>query len=267
MHWVTCGGVGMRKVAQDDALRSTVIGSDERQGCLDICGLLRIDDVVRGRLVAADAVVHALCRCVVPTAPCAWRIRRTECFIWCGAAWSRCSNRSLRCCGMCEQGSAGGEDPVEVICQMVRRPSSFCFGLLCRRCCCCSCCCSCSALLGPHTAAARPADTTRRAARMDARRFCKGHGCPLQKFLPDLRTWSALARKARGRGVLSFGYFSLHKQRKVTRARQGVKAPELAERNSSQEIRRKRKLSTPFRAKFIIRASAKCRGLRKRTLD
>ncbi|WDK85388.1 hypothetical protein [Xanthomonas campestris] len=44
---------------------------------------------------------------------------------------------------------------------------------------------------GPHTAAARPADTTRRAARRDARRFCKGHGCPLQKFLPALRTWSA----------------------------------------------------------------------------
>ncbi|WP_162604231.1 hypothetical protein [Xanthomonas campestris] len=44
---------------------------------------------------------------------------------------------------------------------------------------------------GPHTAAARPADTTRRAARRDARRFCKGQGCPLQKFLPALRTWSA----------------------------------------------------------------------------
>ena len=59
---------------------------------------------------------------------------------------------------------------------------------------------------GPHTAAARPADTTRRAARRDARRFCKGHGCPLQKFLPALRTWSA-QRGRREDGVCFFGYF------------------------------------------------------------
>ncbi|MEB1203841.1 hypothetical protein VDP28_18790, partial [Xanthomonas campestris pv. campestris] len=64
-----------------------------------------------------------------------------------------------------------------------------------------------------HTAAARPADTTRRAARMDARRFCKGHGCPLQKFLPDLRTRRA-QRVGREDGVCFFGYLSLHKQRK-----------------------------------------------------
>ncbi|MEA9513726.1 hypothetical protein VDR08_13880, partial [Xanthomonas campestris pv. campestris] len=51
-----------------------------------------------------------------------------------------------------------------------------------------------------HTAAARPADTTRRAARMDARRFCKGHGCPLQKFLPALRTRRA-QRAGREDGV------------------------------------------------------------------
>ncbi len=59
---------------------------------------------------------------------------------------------------------------------------------------------------GPHTAAARPADTTRRAARRDARRFCKGQGCPLQKFLPALRTWSA-QRGRREDGVCFFGYF------------------------------------------------------------
>ncbi|WP_212568513.1 hypothetical protein, partial [Xanthomonas phaseoli] len=46
----------------------------------------------------------------------------------------------------------------------------LCFALLCF-----ALLCFAYAFPGPHTAAARPADTTRRAARMDAQRFCKGH--------------------------------------------------------------------------------------------
>ena len=75
---------------------------------------------------------------------------------------------------------------------------------------------------GPHTAAARPADTTRRAARRDARRFCKGHGCPLQKFLPALRTWSA-QRGRREDGVCFFGYFLCTSKESNSRPK-GVKA-------------------------------------------
>ncbi|MBO9739397.1 hypothetical protein J7432_10320, partial [Xanthomonas axonopodis pv. begoniae] len=51
---------------------------------------------------------------------------------------------------------------------------------------------------------ARPADTTRRAARMDARRFCKGQECPLQKFLPDLRTRSAAGAQGARTGCAFF---------------------------------------------------------------
>ncbi len=44
-----------------------------------------------------------------------------------------------------------------------------------------------------------------------------GAGCPFRGSPGWTRTRSALARRARRQGVLSFGYFSLHKQRKVTR--------------------------------------------------
>ncbi|MBO9738789.1 hypothetical protein J7432_07045, partial [Xanthomonas axonopodis pv. begoniae] len=53
------------------------------------------------------------------------------------------------------------------------------------------------------------------AARMDARRFCKGQGRPLQKFLPDLRTRSAAGAEGARTGCAFFLVtFSLHKQRK-----------------------------------------------------
>jgi len=39
-----------------------------------------------------------------------------------------------------------------------------------------------------------------------------------RKIPPTKRTPTALAGGARRQGVLSFGYFSLHKQRKVTRS-------------------------------------------------
>ncbi len=45
-----------------------------------------------------------------------------------------------------------------------------------------------------------------------------------------------IARRARRRGVLSFGYFSLHKQRKVTRARQGVKRSRIAPIGSAKDF-------------------------------
>jgi hypothetical protein len=50
---------------------------------------------------------------------------------------------------------------------------------------------------------------------MDARRFWKAHGCAFQKFPSAPRTRrNAAGAKA---GCVSFAYFSLHKQRKVSR--------------------------------------------------
>ncbi|WP_323228735.1 hypothetical protein [Xanthomonas floridensis] len=60
---------------------------------------------------------------------------------------------------------------------------------------------------------------------MDARRFCKGQGCPLQKFLPDLRTRSAAGAHGARTGCAFFLVtFSLHKQRKSNSRPKGVKA-------------------------------------------
>ncbi|WP_208417156.1 hypothetical protein, partial [Xanthomonas sp. F4] len=57
---------------------------------------------------------------------------------------------------------------------------------------------------------------TRRAAHMDVRRSRQGQDAPSAN---PRRGCEPGARSAEGalRGVLSFGYFSLHKQRKVTR--------------------------------------------------
>ncbi|WP_420008202.1 hypothetical protein [Xanthomonas sacchari] len=52
-----------------------------------------------------------------------------------------------------------------------------------------------------------------------------GAGCPFRGSPGWPRTRSALARRARRQGVLSFGYFSLHKQRKVTRRKAKAFAP------------------------------------------
>ena len=57
---------------------------------------------------------------------------------------------------------------------------------------------------------------TRRAAHKDVRRFWKGQEAPSRNSgCPHGPARSAGAPQ----GVLSFGYFSLHKQRKVTRAK------------------------------------------------
>ncbi|QYF37833.1 hypothetical protein HZS92_04562 [Xanthomonas citri pv. citri] len=54
--------------------------------------------------------------------------------------------------------------------------------------------------------------------------FVRDMDVPYKNFCRTCAPAAPQARRARGRGVLSFGYFSLHKQRKVTRARKGVKA-------------------------------------------
>ncbi len=117
-----------------------------------------------------------------------------------------------------------------------------CIALLCLALLCLALPCFAYAFPGPHTAAARPADTTRRAARMDARRFCKGHGCPLQKFLPDLRTRSAEGAQGARTGCAFFLVtFSLHKQRKSNSRPKGVKA--LLSAQLSRTIPKKRERS------------------------
>ncbi|MBV6815631.1 hypothetical protein ACE15N_12320 [Xanthomonas campestris pv. passiflorae] len=117
-------------------------------------------------------------------------------------------------------------------CPALHRPALPCLALP----------CFAYAFPGPHTAAARPADTTRRAARMDARRFCKGHGCPLQKFLPDLRTRSAEGAQGARTGCAFFlVIFSLHKQRKSNSRPKGVKA--LLSAQLSRTIPKKRERS------------------------
>ncbi len=117
-------------------------------------------------------------------------------------------------------------------CPALHRPALPCLALP----------CFAYAFPGPHTAAARPADTTRRAARMDARRFCKGHGCPLQKFLPDLRTRSAEGAQGARTGCAFFLVtFSLHKQRKSNSRPKGVKA--LLSAQLSRTIPKKRERS------------------------
>jgi len=68
-----------------------------------------------------------------------------------------------------------------------------------------------------------PAGIARRAAGMDARRVARDIGCPVRNTPLAERTPTAKQAGRAGRGVLSFGYFSLHKQRKVTRS-VGVKA-------------------------------------------
>ncbi len=66
---------------------------------------------------------------------------------------------------------------------------------------------------------ARQADRVKPAGRRTRMCAVSGRGrCPFRKFPSRLRTLRAQRAGHAARGVLSFGYFSLHKQRKVTSA-------------------------------------------------
>jgi len=53
---------------------------------------------------------------------------------------------------------------------------------------------------------------------MDVRRSARDMECPVRRIPYDQADPARYAGGARRQGVLSFGYFSLHKQRKVTRS-------------------------------------------------
>ncbi|RJL82484.1 hypothetical protein DEF98_019915 [Xanthomonas vasicola] len=75
-------------------------------------------------------------------------------------------------------------------------------------------------LRGPHTAAAGHSGQTQQGRRAWMRDvFQRDMDVPLKNSRTACGPGAPQARRARGRGVLSFGYFSLHKQRKATRAR------------------------------------------------
>jgi hypothetical protein len=62
---------------------------------------------------------------------------------------------------------------------------------------------------------------------MDAHAFSSGQDALSKSPAGPSRTWLAcMPAKRTRRGALSLGYFSLGKQRKVTRSRQGPKAPQ-----------------------------------------
>ncbi|TYD36489.1 hypothetical protein CEK63_05310 [Xanthomonas sontii] len=69
----------------------------------------------------------------------------------------------------------------------------------------------------PFRSGGRAGEKPRRGGAHGCAPFAAGAGCPFRESPAWTRTRSALARRARRQGVLSFGYFSLHKQRKVTR--------------------------------------------------
>jgi hypothetical protein len=75
---------------------------------------------------------------------------------------------------------------------------------------------------------------------MDGRRFRTEAGGRVRKFIRHPRTLSDLSRK-----VLSFGYFSLHQQRKVTR-RQAK-----ALRSSAKSLYVRRATSYEVKAAFV----------------
>src|ERR1700761_9787729 len=94
-------------------------------------------------------------------------------------------------------------------------------------------------LLGPRMTAAGGWRKARRVARRDAGQFFARAGCPVEKprnphaYLEGRRPGRRVIR-----GAVSFGYFSLGKQRKVTRPPAGGRKPaagEQAGRNETTE--------------------------------
>ncbi|SOO24378.1 conserved hypothetical protein [Xanthomonas phaseoli pv. phaseoli] len=86
----------------------------------------------------------------------------------------------------------------------------------------------CFRLFGPPYRSGRPRGSNPEgAARKDARRFSKGHGCPLEKFPRGLRTRSALARRGARTGCVSLVTF-FAQAKKVTRSPKGSESPVLA---------------------------------------
>jgi len=71
-------------------------------------------------------------------------------------------------------------------------------------------------LFGFPSIAAEPAGGIRRTAHMDVRRFSPRQEVA-SKNPAGVANFARIAGEARRQGVLSFGYFSLHQQRKVTR--------------------------------------------------
>ena len=85
-------------------------------------------------------------------------------------------------------------------------------------------------LLGPRMTAAGGWRKARRVARTDAGQFFARAGCPVEKPRNPLAYLEGQRPGRRGiRGAVSFGYFSLGKQRKVTRPPAGGRKPAAGE--------------------------------------
>src|ERR1700761_1270267 len=85
-------------------------------------------------------------------------------------------------------------------------------------------------LLGPRMTAAGGWRKARRVARTDAGQFFARAGCPVEKPRNPHAYLKGRRPARRGiRGAVSFGYFSLGKQRKVTRAAVAARTPAAGE--------------------------------------